>query len=81
MITLEQEPDSELSDNDLALELTEKMQSSGTSNDLDHSSPVRGDEVNMLGNGVPGYETTGVPESEDEDALQMTTPVPRPKDY
>ena len=80
MATLEKEPDTStlLSDEALANQLTEEMKLQGTSNDLEHSSFISGDEVNLLGDGVPGYETTGVPDSDDDIGLQMTTPVPRP---
>lgn len=80
MVTLEKEPDtlSPPSAEELALRLTEEMKLAGTSNDLEHSSFISGDEVNLIGDGVPGYETTGVEESNDEDELQLTTPVLRP---
>lgn len=80
MVTLEKEPDTSLplSDEALANQLTEEMKLQGASNDLEHSSFISGDEVNLLGDGVPGYETTGVPDSDDDIGLQMTTPVPRP---
>lgn len=44
---------------ELAEALTEEMKLEGTSNDMEHSSFVRGDEVDLLGEGVPGYQTTG----------------------
>ena len=80
MVSLEKEPDSLLpvSTEELAARLTEEMKLAGTSNDLEHSSFVSGDEVELLGDGVPGYEATGVPDSDDDIGLQMTTPVPRP---
>ena len=44
---------------ELAEALTEEMKQEGTSNDMEHSEFVRGDEVDLLGEGVPGYQTTG----------------------
>ncbi len=80
MVKLEKEQDTLLptSAQGLADKLTEEMKLAETSNDLEHSSFVSGDEVDRLGDGVPGYETTGVTDDQDETGLQMTTPVPRP---
>lgn len=80
MVTLEKEPDTQfpLSTEELAAKLTEEMKLEGTTNDLEHSTFVNGGEVNLLGDGVPGYQTTGVEEGNDDEELQMITPVPRP---
>ena len=80
MVTLEKEPDTLLpqSTEELAIRLTEEMKLEGTSNDLEHTTFIRADEGNLLGDGVPGYQTTGVEESNDDEELQMTTPTPRP---
>lgn len=84
MVKLESESDSI---QDPADALTERMQLEGSDNDTDHNSFTAGDEVNLLGDGVPGYETTGVDGTDDEiaeqqeDALRYTTPrlTPEPK--
>ncbi|BCA94298.1 hypothetical protein TUM19329_06590 [Legionella antarctica] len=80
MVDLEKEPDTIISPTDA---LTEEMKLEGTSNDLDHNQFIGGDEVNLLGDGVPGYETTGVDGTDDEIAEQQeasTVPMsPRPK--
>ena len=84
MVDLRPEPDTvinpmqELKDN-----LTEKMKLEGSSNDMDHNQYNRGDEVDLLDDGVPGYQTTGVDGTDDEIGEQQETstsiPSCRPK--
>lgn len=72
---------------ELAEALTEEMKQEGTSNDMEHSEFVRGDEVDLLGEGVPGYQTTGEThptdqiEHEQEDEIEeeggALSPFPR----
>ena len=81
MVKLEREPDSIV---DPIEAISERMKLEGSDNDSDHNLFTAGDEVNLLGDGVPGYETTGVGGTDDEianqeDALQYTTPKPRPE--
>ena len=78
MSNLEKGPDTVITSEDPALKLIEDMKLQGTSNDLDHYQGNSGDEVDLLGDGVPGYETTGVAGTDDDESLQMTTPVHRP---
>lgn len=80
MANLEPEPDSI---QDPAEALKERMKLEGSDNDTDHNSFTSGDEVDLLGDGVPGYETTGEAGTDDDiaeeqDVLQYTTPRPRP---
>ena len=76
MVTLEKEPDTILPMS--PQELSDKLSEAGTSNDQLQSSFIGSDMVNSLGDGVPGYQTTGVDEGNDEEELQMTTPNSRP---
>lgn len=60
-------------------ELTEELQLEGSSNDTDHNQFLGSDEVDSLGDGVPGYETTEEDGTDDELSQQMsTTPRPMP---
>jgi len=64
--------------------LTEEMKQEGTDNDMEHNTfNQRGQEVDLVGGGVPGYETTGQEgtndqlEDEKEDVPgPMKTPKP-----
>jgi hypothetical protein len=42
------------------------MKLEGSSNDTDHNTFNRGDEVDLVGDGIPGYETTGVDGTDDQ---------------
>ncbi len=62
-------------------DVTEEMQLEGSSNDTDHNQFTGADEENSLGDGVPGYETTGEDGTDDdlEQQQQMTNkPTPHP---
>lgn len=63
---LQPEPDTILPDG-----LTEQMKLEGSSNDTDHNTFIRGDEVNLVGDGIPGYETTGVDGTDDQIADEI----------
>ena len=63
---------------DPAEAIIERMKLEGSDNDSDHNLFTAGDEVDMLGDGVPGYETTGEDGTDDEigqqeDVLQHTS--------
>ncbi|KTD65141.1 hypothetical protein [Legionella shakespearei] len=58
---LQPEPDTILPE-----DLTEQMKMEGSSNDTDHNTFTRGDEVDLVGDGIPGYETTGVDGTDDQ---------------
>lgn len=78
MANLEKEADSILSPLDA---LSEELKIPGTDNDLEHNQFIGGDEVDLLNDGVPGYETTGVDGTDDdtEDHLEQTSITPMPK--
>ncbi|HAT7074266.1 TPA: hypothetical protein JAN90_16210 [Legionella pneumophila] len=81
MIELEPEPDTVLDPKDI---LTEEMKLGGSDNDMDHNQFTRGDEVDLVGDGVPGYETTGQDGTDDEieeqrEARYTPTLNPNPK--
>jgi hypothetical protein len=79
MANLQKEPDTIISPEDA---LTERMKLEGTTNDLDHNQFTSADEVDLLGDGVPGYETTGVDGTDDEVEEQLEQRrfmIPRPK--
>jgi len=79
MVNLKPEPDTILTAGQvLGEELTEEMKLEGSSNDLDHNQFNRGDEVDLVGDGIPGYETTGVDGTDDEIEQQTETPHIRP---
>lgn len=60
---LQPEPDTIITPED---SLTEQMKLEGSDNDTDHNTFIRGDEVDLVGDGIPGYETTGVDGTDDE---------------
>ncbi|HAU1297077.1 TPA: hypothetical protein JBI36_12885 [Legionella pneumophila] len=81
MIELEPEPDTVLDPKDI---LTEEMKLEGSDNDMDHNQFTRGDEVDLVGDGAPGYETTGQDGTDDEieeqrEARYTPTLNPNPK--
>lgn len=53
------------------LDLSEDLKLSGTSNDFNQNQFQGGDMVDLLGDGVPGYETTGEDETDDDIALNV----------
>ncbi|MCL9684811.1 hypothetical protein [Legionella maioricensis] len=63
--------------------LAEDMKLEGTSNDLNQNQFMGGDMANLLGDGVPGYETTGVDGTDDDIAEQQEASIipmtPSPK--
>jgi hypothetical protein len=67
MVDLEKGPDTLVSPEDLI----EELKLDGSSNDLDNNQFMGGDETNLLGDGVPGYETTGVDGTDDDLAEQQ----------
>jgi hypothetical protein len=76
----EQEPDTVFD----PLDIVKRMKLAGSDNDTDNNQFMGGDEVDLLGDGVPGYETTGVPESNDDTELHIEekyapTLTPTPK--
>ncbi len=80
MVDLEKEPDTIISPTDA---LTEELKLEGTSNDLNQNQFIGGDMENSLGDGVPGYETTGVDGTDDDIAEQQEASIipmtPSPK--
>lgn len=69
MVDLKKEADTLAIDNieeELAEALTEEMKIAGSSNDMEHSQYVRGGEVDLVGDGVPPYETDGEAHPMDE---------------
>ena len=79
MFDLEKGPDTIVSPEDLI----EQLKLAGSSNDLDNNQFMGGDETNLLGDGVPGYETTGVDGTDDDLAEQQESSLipmtPSPK--
>lgn len=47
-------------------DLADELSLEGTSNEFNQNQFVSGDEVDLLGDGVPGYETTGECDPNDE---------------
>ncbi|KTD18236.1 hypothetical protein [Legionella jordanis] len=60
------------------LDLSEDLKLSGTSNDFNQNQFQGGDMVDLLGDGVPGYETTGEDETDDDIALNVLNKKPTP---
>lgn len=60
------------------LDFTEEMQLEGSSNELDHNQFINGDQVDLLGDGVPGYETTGESTPEDDIGNDQLNCSPEP---
>ncbi|KTC76745.1 hypothetical protein [Legionella brunensis] len=56
------------------LDFGEELELEGSSNQLNQNQFIGGDEVNLLGDGVPGYETTGETDPEDEVANNLPSP-------
>lgn len=79
MIKLEPEPDTIINAED---GLAESLKLEGSSNDTDHNQFQASDEVDALGDGVPGYQTTGQEGRDDQieqqQEQQSTIPKPRP---
>lgn len=80
MVDLGKEPDTIVSPSDV---LADEMKLEGTSNDLNQNQFIGGDMTNLLGDGVPGYETTGVDGTDDDIAEQQEASIipmtPSPK--
>lgn len=68
MIEMEPEPDTILDPADI---LTEQMKLEGSDNDTDHNQFTRGDETDLIGDGIPGYETTGEDGTDDQTEQQI----------
>lgn len=58
----EEEPDTVFD----PIDVLKRMQLAGSDNDTDNNQFTGGDEVDLLGDGVPGYETTGVDGTDDD---------------
>lgn len=56
----------------------EELKLAGSSNDMNQNQFRGGDEVDLLGDGVPGYETTGEEDTDDEIAQQQLSNTPTP---
>ena len=76
---LEPEPDSIITPED---GLAESLKLEGSSNDTDHNQFLGSDEVDALGDGIAGYQSTGQEGSDDQieqqQEQQTTIPSPRP---
>ena len=80
MVNLEKEPDTIISAQD-PLALTEEMKIEASSNELDHNQFQSADEVDLIGDGVPGYEATSEAGTDDELEHQIeeqNSIVPKP---
>lgn len=78
MPDLQPEPDTLLTPED---EVTKELQTPGSDNDTTLNAYMGGDMGDLLNDGVPGYETTGVDETDDEigeQQLDQSTPTPTP---
>ncbi len=73
MVDLEKEPDTITSPEDVLSPEAVKnaLQLEGTDNDLNQNQFISGDEVNLLGDGVPGYEATSISGTDDEIEEQL----------
>ncbi|CEG57873.1 hypothetical protein [Legionella fallonii] len=78
MTNLEKEPDTLTSPEDVLSpdilspeSVKNALQLAGTDNDLNQNQFIGGDQVNLLGDGVPGYEATGVSGTDDELEKQL----------
>ena len=79
MVKLGKDPGTVLPMSEQALENALTVDLAGNSNALNQQTGIGQDEVDYLGKGVPGYETTGVPNAEDDLELEeISMPVPRP---
>ncbi|WED43273.1 hypothetical protein [Legionella cardiaca] len=56
------------------VDFSDELALEGSSNELNQNQFIGGDEVNLLGDGVPGYETTGETTPEDEIANSQPSP-------
>ncbi|CEK11864.1 hypothetical protein [Legionella hackeliae] len=58
------------------LDFPDELQLEDTSNEFNQNQFRGGDEVNLLGDGVPGYQTSGESDGEDEIAEEVTPQHP-----
>jgi len=69
MVDMQKEPDTIISPTDA---LANELKLEATTNDTNQNQFLGGDMVDLLGNGVPGYETTGVDGSDDDVENQLS---------
>ncbi|ASQ44979.1 hypothetical protein [Legionella clemsonensis] len=58
-------------------DFSDELELEGSSNEFNQNQFQGGDEVDLLDDGVPGYETTGE-DGEDDEIAQETHPSPHP---
>lgn len=60
-------------------DFVDELQQQGSSNELNQNQFIGGDQVDLLGDGVPGYESTGEAEPNDEIANNLLANPCKPR--